>query len=171
MRLRRLTGNKKLMSQGELDGQHMTLGDVAMMTLVRPFILGFREPIVACWNVYIALVYGQYPSRAQSAIAYQVCRHSLLLHCIVRCRLHRKSPLQSRSKRPCFHGAYSPLEHAYCCFLSRILQGIIVGVLLCYLGFLPWLIISLKPRFKPGGCKCLHIGVFELRLLLCSICT
>lgn len=29
-----------------------------MMTLVRPFILGFREPIVACWNSYVALVYG-----------------------------------------------------------------------------------------------------------------
>ena len=57
-RLRRLTGNKNLRSQGEIDGANMTLGDIAMMTLVRPFILGFREPIVACWNVYIALVYG-----------------------------------------------------------------------------------------------------------------
>lgn len=36
----------------------MTVGDVAMMTLVRPFILMFVEPIVAFWNIYIALIYG-----------------------------------------------------------------------------------------------------------------
>ena len=36
----------------------MTVGDLAMMTLVRPFILGFVEPIVLFWNVYIALIYG-----------------------------------------------------------------------------------------------------------------
>ena len=59
------------MSQGEIDGQHMTLGDVAMMTLVRPFILGFTEPIVACWNVYIALVYGKWPPLTQQTTAYQ----------------------------------------------------------------------------------------------------
>ncbi|KAJ3542932.1 hypothetical protein NM688_g5922 [Phlebia brevispora] len=58
VRLRRLTGNKQLRSQGEIDGQHMTIGDIAMMTLVRPFVLGFQEPIVAFWNLYIGLVYG-----------------------------------------------------------------------------------------------------------------
>ena len=58
VRLRRLTGNRNLRSQGEIDAQHMTMGDVAMMTLVRPFILGFREPIVICWNAYLALAYG-----------------------------------------------------------------------------------------------------------------
>lgn len=36
----------------------MTMGEIIQMTLVRPFLLGFREPIVAFWNVYIALVYG-----------------------------------------------------------------------------------------------------------------
>ena len=29
-----------------------------MNTLVRPFVLSFTEPIVFCWNIYIALVYG-----------------------------------------------------------------------------------------------------------------
>ena len=57
-RLRRLTGNPHIRSQGEIDAAHMTLGDIAMMTLVRPFILGFREPIVICWNTYLALIYG-----------------------------------------------------------------------------------------------------------------
>ena len=36
----------------------MRLSDVAMMTLVRPFILMFVEPIVAFWNIYIGIVYG-----------------------------------------------------------------------------------------------------------------
>lgn len=59
-RLRRLTGNPMLKSQGELDAEQMTMRDVAMMTLVRPFILGFTEPIVASWNSYLALVYGAF---------------------------------------------------------------------------------------------------------------
>ena len=36
----------------------MTPGEFAMNTLVRPFVLSFTEPIVFCWNIYIALVYG-----------------------------------------------------------------------------------------------------------------
>ncbi|KAJ3558924.1 hypothetical protein NM688_g648 [Phlebia brevispora] len=58
VRLRRLTGNQQLRSQGEIDAAQMTMGDIAMLTLIRPFLLGFTEPIVAFWNVYIALVYG-----------------------------------------------------------------------------------------------------------------
>jgi MFS transporter, DHA1 family, multidrug resistance protein len=59
VRLRRLTGNEKLKSQGEIDGEHMTSGEIAKITLVRPFLLGFVEPIVLAWNAYIALVYGK----------------------------------------------------------------------------------------------------------------
>ena len=36
----------------------MTMGQIATITLVRPFVLGFVEPIVFCWNMYIALAYG-----------------------------------------------------------------------------------------------------------------
>ena len=36
----------------------MTMGEIAQMTLVRPFVLCVREPIVFFWNMYIALVYG-----------------------------------------------------------------------------------------------------------------
>ena len=45
-------------SQGELDAANMTIGEIAKITLVRPFVLGFVEPIVFFWNIYIALVYG-----------------------------------------------------------------------------------------------------------------
>ncbi|KAI0156551.1 MFS transporter [Xylariaceae sp. FL1272] len=57
-RLRKLTGNEKLISEPELIGQDMTGKDIAMMTLVRPFSLMFTEPIVFLLNLYIALVYG-----------------------------------------------------------------------------------------------------------------
>lgn len=60
VRLRRLTGEQRFKSEGEIESEHMTMGEVAQMTLIRPFVLGFTEPIVACWNVYIALVYGEY---------------------------------------------------------------------------------------------------------------
>ena len=36
----------------------MTVGEIAQMTLVRPFVLCVMEPIVLCFNLYIALVYG-----------------------------------------------------------------------------------------------------------------
>lgn len=58
VRLRRLTGNPDLKSRGEIESAHMTAGQVAQMTLVRPIVLGFTESIVLAWNVYIALVYG-----------------------------------------------------------------------------------------------------------------
>jgi DHA1 family multidrug resistance protein-like MFS transporter len=57
-RLRKLTGNQNLKSEGELESEHMTGKEVAQMTFVRPFVLGFTEPIVFAWNIYIALVYG-----------------------------------------------------------------------------------------------------------------
>ena len=57
-RLRRLTGNPSLKSEGEIESEEMTLAEVARMTLVRPFVLSFTEPIVAAWNLYIMLVYG-----------------------------------------------------------------------------------------------------------------
>ncbi|EKM57337.1 uncharacterized protein PHACADRAFT_208428 [Phanerochaete carnosa HHB-10118-sp] len=57
-RLRRVTEDSRLKSEGEIEVEHMTVGDIAMMHLVRPFILMFVEPIVAFWNIYIALVYG-----------------------------------------------------------------------------------------------------------------
>ncbi|EIN09355.1 MFS general substrate transporter [Punctularia strigosozonata HHB-11173 SS5] len=58
VRLRKLTGNESLRSQGELDAEFYTANEVVQMTMIRPFVLGFTEPIVAAWNVYVALLYG-----------------------------------------------------------------------------------------------------------------
>ncbi|KAJ0122364.1 benomyl/methotrexate resistance protein [Diaporthe amygdali] len=57
-RLRKLTGNEKLISEAELAAQDMTSRDVLSMTLVRPFSLLFTEPIVFALDLYIALIYG-----------------------------------------------------------------------------------------------------------------
>lgn len=57
-RLRKLTGNKKLISEPELEGMEMTGKDAATMILVRPFTLLFAEPIVFALDLYIALIYG-----------------------------------------------------------------------------------------------------------------
>lgn len=56
-RLRRITGNEKLQSEGERIQSTMTGGDIAMMTLIRPVQLMFREPIVFLLNLYIAFIY------------------------------------------------------------------------------------------------------------------
>lgn len=57
-RLRKITGNDKLMSEPEIEGQDMGLKDIVMMVLVRPFSLTLTEPICFCLNLYIALIYG-----------------------------------------------------------------------------------------------------------------
>lgn len=57
-RLRKLTGNDKLICEPELQGQEMTGKDLLQMTLVRPFTLLFAEPIVLALDLYIALIYG-----------------------------------------------------------------------------------------------------------------
>lgn len=58
-RLRRLTGDDRFKSAGEIEGEDMSVREIAQVTLVRPFVLGFSEPIVAFWNAYIALVYSK----------------------------------------------------------------------------------------------------------------
>ncbi|KAK5048944.1 hypothetical protein LTR84_005365 [Exophiala bonariae] len=57
-RLRKLTGNDKLICEPELEGQDMTGREIAQMVLVRPFTLCFTEPMVSLLNLYIALIYG-----------------------------------------------------------------------------------------------------------------
>jgi len=56
-RLRKLTGNDKIHSQSELEAKNMTGGQIAKMTLVRPFSMTFTEPIVLAINLYIGLIY------------------------------------------------------------------------------------------------------------------
>ena len=74
VRLRRLTGNPNYKSQGEIDAEHMSVGEIAQMTLVRPFVLGIREPMVLAWNLYIALAYGRSPSSFSHLHAANVIR-------------------------------------------------------------------------------------------------
>ncbi|OQO12309.1 hypothetical protein B0A48_02951 [Cryoendolithus antarcticus] len=57
-RLRKATGNEKLICQPELMAQSMTGKDIVMMALVKPFTLNFTEPMVFLLNLYIALIYG-----------------------------------------------------------------------------------------------------------------
>ncbi|EKM61877.1 uncharacterized protein PHACADRAFT_84680 [Phanerochaete carnosa HHB-10118-sp] len=58
VRLRKLTGKSNLKSQAEIEAENMTMKEVAMMTLIRPFYLGFREPVLLFWNLYIGMAYG-----------------------------------------------------------------------------------------------------------------
>lgn len=57
-RLRKLTGNDNLKSEGELQGENMSNKDIVMIAVVRPFTLSFTEPMVFLLNLYIALIYG-----------------------------------------------------------------------------------------------------------------
>ena len=81
-----------LKTQAEIETANMTAGEVAMMTLIRPFLLGVREPIVAFWNLYLAMVYGvlycfiasfdvvfiehHHFNLAQNGLAFLVCSFS-----------------------------------------------------------------------------------------------
>ncbi len=58
MRLRKATGNEKLICEPQLIGETMTGKEIALMVLVRPFTLSFLEPICLALNMYIALIYG-----------------------------------------------------------------------------------------------------------------
>ncbi|KAJ9646055.1 GTPase-activating protein [Knufia peltigerae] len=58
LRLRKLTGNDKLICEPQLMGEQMTGKEIVMMVLVRPFTLSFTEPMVFLLNLYIALIYG-----------------------------------------------------------------------------------------------------------------
>lgn len=57
-RLRKLTGNDKLICEPELIGETMTRGEIVKMVLIRPFTLSFLEPICFALNMYLALIYG-----------------------------------------------------------------------------------------------------------------
>lgn len=56
-RLRRLTGNKDLVSEGMLSQSKMGVKEVAQMTIVKPFVLTLKEGIVLANNLFIGFVY------------------------------------------------------------------------------------------------------------------
>ncbi|SJX66255.1 probable FLR1-Putative H+ antiporter involved in multidrug resistance [Sporisorium reilianum f. sp. reilianum] len=57
-RLRKVTGNDKLRTKGEIFSASLTGKELALMTFVRPFVLSFTQPIVLGINFHIGLVYG-----------------------------------------------------------------------------------------------------------------
>ena len=56
-RLRALTGNPNIVSEGELENQSMTLRELAIDTLWRPIEILVFEPVVLLIDLYIALIY------------------------------------------------------------------------------------------------------------------
>ena len=57
-RLRKLTGDQNLKSQGEIDQAKMTPGEVAFESLYRPLQIMILDPAVLFTNLYTSLVYG-----------------------------------------------------------------------------------------------------------------
>ncbi|KAK4686128.1 MFS transporter, DHA1 family, multidrug resistance protein, partial [Tremellales sp. Uapishka_1] len=56
-RLRKLTGNDELKSEGEIQSASMTPTAVLKGALLRPFVMTFTEPIVLAIDIYIGLIY------------------------------------------------------------------------------------------------------------------
>ncbi|KAF1964922.1 benomyl/methotrexate resistance protein [Bimuria novae-zelandiae CBS 107.79] len=56
-RLRKLTGNDKLICEPELMAEQMTAKYIIQISLVRPISFSFTEPMVFLLNLYIALTY------------------------------------------------------------------------------------------------------------------
>lgn len=56
-RLRKITGNPNIKSQGEIDNENLNLKELAIETLYRPLEVTVVEPVVLLINIFIALVY------------------------------------------------------------------------------------------------------------------
>ena len=56
-RLRALTGNENIMSEGEIENKNMTVRELAIDTLWRPFEIALTEPVVLLIDLYISFVY------------------------------------------------------------------------------------------------------------------
>ena len=54
--MRAVTGNPNLKTRAEIQMEHMTMNDLVKMTLIRPFYLGFREPIVIFFTIAIVFL-------------------------------------------------------------------------------------------------------------------
>lgn len=55
-RLRRLTGNDELKSQGQIEQSKLSFSQLASETLLRPLQMTFTEPIVIAINAYMVRV-------------------------------------------------------------------------------------------------------------------
>jgi len=61
-RLRKATGNPKLMSQSEIDQRSLRFSSVVWDSLIKPLEITFKDPAILFVNVYTALTYGIYYS-------------------------------------------------------------------------------------------------------------
>ncbi|KAL6713226.1 hypothetical protein ACLMJK_009347 [Lecanora helva] len=61
-RLRKLTGDSRLMAQSEIDQKGMKPSTVAVNALIKPFEITIKDPAIAFVNIYTAIVYGIYYS-------------------------------------------------------------------------------------------------------------
>jgi DHA1 family multidrug resistance protein-like MFS transporter len=61
-RLRKLTGNEKLMAQSEIDQQNLKPLAVAVDAIIKPFEISIKDPAILFVNVYVAIIYGIYYS-------------------------------------------------------------------------------------------------------------
>jgi MFS transporter, DHA1 family, multidrug resistance protein len=57
-RLRKLTGNQNLKSQGEIDQGQLSLSKVAVDAMWKPIEIFLKDPAVFFTNVYTSLIYG-----------------------------------------------------------------------------------------------------------------
>lgn len=61
-RLRKLTGDERLMAQSEIDQKHMKPSAIVLNAIVKPIEITLKDPAIAFVNVYTAIIYGVYYS-------------------------------------------------------------------------------------------------------------
>jgi len=61
-RLRKLTGDNRLLAQSEIDQKNMKLGAVILDAIYKPIEITIKDPAIAFVNVYTAIIYGIYYS-------------------------------------------------------------------------------------------------------------
>lgn len=77
-RLRKLTGNKRFMSQSEIDQHNLRYRDIFWDALIKPLEITLKDPAVLFVQVYTAIIYGIYYSCKSlaihrfSTVSYQV---------------------------------------------------------------------------------------------------
>jgi DHA1 family multidrug resistance protein-like MFS transporter len=57
-RLRKLTGNKRLMSQSEIDQKHIKPSKILVDSIIKPMEITIKDPAIAFVNIYTAIIYG-----------------------------------------------------------------------------------------------------------------
>lgn len=57
-RLRKLTGNSNIKSQGEIDQAKLTLAQVVIEQMWKPIEISIKDPAVFFTNLYMSLIYG-----------------------------------------------------------------------------------------------------------------